>query len=221
MKRILYSLLMFVALFDYALAPRLKAQGSGQEEHLTFKTVPITGTAETMVNALRMQGCTYVDGTTVSSNGQEARIDVLWGSLIGFDRVYMVVYSTATVPNYAFMCQAAFPCAKDWDVIIGIYNFILEKLTRKYGLPLKVNHYCPVEDIPYATLSECRFQSLVQGKCTWSDTWETELGVVKLEIGCQGSFAIDDSSPEEIQYGVILTYLDAVSIGKASELDEL
>lgn len=104
MKRILYSLLMFVALFDYALAPRLKAQGSGQEEHLTFKTVPITGTAETRVNALRMQGCTYVDGTTVSSNGQEARLDVLWGSLIGFDRVYMVVYSTATVPNYAFMC---------------------------------------------------------------------------------------------------------------------
>lgn len=230
MKRIFLSLLVLVAASSYALMARPKGQTNASLEHMTFKGIPIEGKVEDMVQALRIAGCTYSGASRLTvENGEEVRIDILRGSLIGYDAVYMTLMSTMNSPNYVFQCSAAFPTpsrlrnSEKWDYMLDTYNKVCQKLSMKYGTPSEVNHNNPGRGEFLTSESTAKFFALRRGECKWRDVWKTDLGAVYLEIDYQGEFAPDDNSPAEKQYGVVLTYVDVKSKNRAysSVLEEL
>lgn len=226
-------LFVFPLLLTFLLgSSSLRAQDFGAEgsasEHLSFKGIPIMGSAANMVQQLRDKGCTYSGANRVeTTDGQKARLDMLWGSLVGFDNVLLTVWSTLSSPNYIYQCTAAFPVSgssgKKWRQIMDIYSKVVEMLGRKYGTPSQVNHYCPGEGLIFISDEEMKYNTLQKGEANWHDTWVTENGKIVVALEYQGEFSPDSNVPASKQYGVVITWLDAKSSDRAknSELDEL
>ena len=119
MKRLLISIIaVFLASVMYA-----------QNQHLTFKGVPIDGTLNDYVLKMKTAGFTHIETTDGVAS--------LKGDFAGYKdcRIYV---QTLKPKNLVSEIVVSFPTRSQWYEVHSDYHNLKEMLITKYGVPKKV-----------------------------------------------------------------------------------
>lgn len=138
---------------------------SAQEEHLTFKGIPIDGTIKEFVGKLRQKGFEFEEDYSKEAKDfisqllarYNINIDIphqtptekmanltdyaeLIGDFAGYKDCSVVV-NTLSQKNLVYHVSVYFPLYKSWEDIELNYNNIKSMLSTKYGEPEKCENY--------------------------------------------------------------------------------
>lgn len=166
MKRILLSfalMILFVA-----------ASAQTNNEHLTFKGVPINGSLNEYVAKMKSAGFTFM--------GKENGTALLQGDFAGFKGCFIVV-STLNTSDIVNTIGVVFPGGDDWSSLEKNYTSLKDLLTTKYGKPEEC-----VEEFQYYKTPEdnsTKLHCLQMDKCTYFTTFETPKGSIRLSLDHQ------------------------------------
>lgn len=142
-----------------------------QDQHLSFKGVPIDGTLKEFTKAMKKAGCksigTAEDGTVFLSGDFAGCKDciILVSTMNNFDVVNRVV--------------VMLPQKEVWASLVYDYEGFKSLLTKKYGTP--VFNY---EEFAIYTGGDngLEMQALYEGQVMWDTGFRTELGDIELCI---------------------------------------
>lgn len=142
-----------------------------QEEHLTFKNIPIDGPLTQFLGKLKAGGFTQFDRDT----------DGVWllGKFAGKDCKILVQSSATSQTVYAV--YALFVNRNDWGMAKMDYNTLKEALSRKYGQPQSKEEFeSPYKEDGY------EFMHMKDGHVIWLSEYSTPNGLIRLYIKEQG-----------------------------------
>lgn len=162
MKKILFSLLLFIPLFTIA-------QNKGSEEHLTFKDIPINGSIQEFVTELTRIGfkvtlnessLAAMDGTFANKN-----CELIIGATSKSKKVYTILVK--------------FNKSNSWYSLKHDYNEFKQLLQQKYHIKPDVteNFYDP-----YYEGDGYELQALKRDKCIYISTFKLINGEIVLYI---------------------------------------
>ncbi len=100
--------------------------GMAQEQHLSFKGVPIDGTLKQYTNAMIKAGFHF--------EGTEGGLSILSGDFAGF-KDCIVGVSTLSNCDVVSHIAALFPDRETWSLLLNDYEQLKAMLTKKYGDP--------------------------------------------------------------------------------------
>lgn len=140
-----------------------------QEEHLSFKGVPINGTLKQYTAVMVKAG--------FKSEGTQDGISFLSGDFAGFKNC---IVGVATVKNCDVVNRIAvlFPEKETWSALLGDYEHLKDLLTEKYGEPEQnVERF---NDRLYSDNS--KIYAVNNGELEWYAIFSTELGDIELTL---------------------------------------
>lgn len=161
MKRIFTLLTLIVMLYST----------SAQDQHLSFKGVPINGTLKEYTDAMVKAGFHY--------EGTQDGVSVLSGDFAGHKGC---IIGVSTLKNCDVVSHIAviFPNKETWSAVLNDYETLKSMLTEKYGHPSdskeKFTDY--VGDYNNGLV----MSALKNDKYEWYTTFSTELGNIELSI---------------------------------------
>lgn len=173
-----------------------------QEEHLSFKGVPIDGTLKQYTNAMIKAGFQF--------EGTEGGISVLSGDFAGF-KDCLIGVSTLSNCDIVSHIAVLFPERETWSSLLNDYEQLKAMLTKKYGKPEKRSE----RFTGYVGDSDnLKMLALRSGEYEWYTVFSTDLGNIELSL-LEGSV-----------YGsgmVRLSYYDKINSEKVldSAMDDL
>lgn len=141
-----------------------------QNEHLSFKGVPIDGPRKTFISEMREKGFEYV--------GDKEDISVLTGDFAGYKNCSVAV-TTLTNKDLVAEIIVIFPDKTGWAALESDYDNLLEMLTLKYGKPSvdsKEWENCNPED------DMQKLYQLAMDRCKYGALFETEHGTIELML---------------------------------------
>lgn len=142
-----------------------------QEEHLSFKGVPIDGTLKQYTDAMVKKGFKY-EGKT------DDGMAFLSGDFAGF-KGCMVGVSTLTSCDVVNRIGVLFPEKDTWATLVYDYENLKSMLTTKYGEPAMNRE----EFMSYTGDSNSlRMHALNDDELVWFTAWSTELGDIELSL---------------------------------------
>ncbi len=170
-------------------------------EHLRFLGVPIDGTLDDFVEAIRAKGYTVTD--------KGEGMTLLEGDFAGY-KDCMIGVSTLAGKDLVNRVSVLFPDQDTWASLSGDYFYFKELLTEKYGEPAE-----SVEEFNGGT-SSSDFGKLLDvrmNNCKYLSTFLVEGGGIFLYI----------VSAEGLHTFVRLDYYDAINTGEIREraIDDL
>lgn len=172
-----------------------------QEEHLSFKGVPINGTLKQYTAAMVKAG--------FKSEGTQDGLSLLSGDFAGF-KGCIVGVSTLTNCDVVNRIAVLFPEKDTWSALMGDYEHLKDLLTEKYGEPDQVS-----ERFTRNVYSDnARIYAVNEGEIEWYAVFSTDLGDIELTL-VGGSYSA--------KARVRLTYWDAKnsSTVRQNALDDL
>ena len=140
-----------------------------QEEHLSFKGVPINGTLKQYTAAMVKAG--------FKSEGTQDGLSLLSGDFAGFKGC---IVGVSTVKNCDVVNRIAvlFPEKETWSALLGDYEHLKDLLTEKYGEPEQnVERF---NDRMYSDNS--KIYAVNNGELEWYTIFSTELGDIELTL---------------------------------------
>ena len=172
--------------FLFILLSCIFALNAGAQEnlHLDFKGVPIDGNVRSFVEKMKNKG---FGNEIILDNG----ITVLEGTFVGKSATVFVV----STPETNTVWKVAAIIFKDddlsWSSLKSYYKDFVELYEKKYGKPS--SHFEFFTD-PYYEGDGYELQALRRDKCTYQTFFETEVGLVSIEITKKGSicFSYED-----------------------------
>ena len=173
-----------------------------QEEHLSFKGVPINGTLKQYTAEMVKAGFNY--------EGTEDGLALLTGDFAGFKGCIIGVSTLKNCDVVSFIA-VLFPEKDTWSALISDYEYLKSLLTEKYGMPEKnleqFTSYVGNSD-------DLKLMALNNGEIRWYTIFSTELGNIELTL-IGGSY----SSKGRVK----LSYYDKVNSAtvRQSVLDDL
>ena len=173
-----------------------------QEEHLSFKGVPINGTLKQYTDAMVKKG--------FHSEGIKDGFSVLTGDFAGYKNCDIRV-ATLKKCDVVSHIEVLFPETELWPAIIDDYNNLKSLLTEKYGEPELVRE----EFTKYhGNDNALKIYAINGGELEWYTVFSTELGDIELTLA-GGSVGY--------KARVRLSYYDRVNTEtvKQSALDDL
>ena len=141
-----------------------------QNEHLSFKGVPINGTLNHYVQQMRQKGFTLI-----KTGKSEA---ILRGDFAGIKDCEVGVY-TLDAMDLVSNIGVIFPSQITWARLEEDYQSLKRNLTTKYGRPSEI-----VEkfDDKYVDDDNDRMYALKFDKCHYYSIWTTDLGDIELSL---------------------------------------
>ena len=143
-----------------------------QEEHLSFKGVPINGTLKQYTAAMVKAG--------FKSEGTQDGLSLLSGDFAGF-KGCIVGVSTLTNCDVVNRIVVLFPEKDTWSSLMGDYEHLKSLLTTKYGEPDVVQEYFT----GYAGRTDSdaiKMSALHSEELEWYTIFKTELGNIELSV---------------------------------------
>lgn len=143
-----------------------------QEEHLSFKGVPINGTLKQYTAAMVKAG--------FKSEGTQDGLSLLSGDFAGF-KGCIVGVSTLTNCDVVNRIVVLFPEKDTWSSLMGDYEHLKSLLTTKYGEPDVVQEYFT----GYAGRTDSdaiKMSALHSEELEWYTIFKTELGNIELPV---------------------------------------
>lgn len=204
MKKLLLLVACLIMMGGIHAQVNIHAQGSiPAQQHLTFKGVPIDGTLQNYVDAMKQAGFHY-EGTTDDGTA------LLSGDFAGYKNCYIGI---STLSNCDVVSQIAvlFPSNSTWSALLSDYEHLKEMMTKKYGRPKE----CQERFTGYVGDSgDLRLLALSKGEYEWFTKYETDLGTIVLTIG---------EGTEYSTGSAVLVYRDALNAEKVSNsaIDDL
>ena len=159
MKKIkLIALLLFVSIYCF-----------GQDEHLKFRNIDITGNVTEFVDKLK--GLGY----SVALESDEAHI--LNGLFIGKECRICVLITEKTKTVWGV--GVFLPENNAWTALQSEYKTIKEQLVKKYG---QISNNIEIFHSPYFEGDGREMAALENNKCTYVSYWEIRTGTIMLKI---------------------------------------
>ena len=140
-----------------------------QEEHLSFKGVPINGTLKQYTAAMVKAG--------FKSEGTQDGLSLLSGDFAGFKGC---IVGVSTLKNCDVVNRIAvlFPEKETWSALLGDYEHLKDLLTEKYGEPEQnVERF---NDRMYS--DDSKIYAVNNGELEWYSVFSTELGDIELTL---------------------------------------
>lgn len=140
-----------------------------QDQHLSFKGVPINGTLKEYTNAMVKAGFKF--------EGTEDGLSILSGDFAGFKGCYVGV---STLKNCDVVSHIAvlFPEKETWSALLGDYEHLKDLLTTKYGEPEQnIERF---NDRHYSDNS--KIYAVNNGELEWYTIFSTDLGDIELTL---------------------------------------
>lgn len=140
-----------------------------QEEHLSFKGVPINGTLKAYTAAMVKAG--------FKSEGTQDGLSLLSGDFAGFKGC---IVGVSTLKNCDVVNRIAvlFPEKETWSALLGDYEHLKDLLTEKYGEPEQnVERF---NDRMYS--DDSKIYAVNNGELEWYSVFSTELGDIELTL---------------------------------------
>jgi hypothetical protein len=163
-----------------------------ENQHLTFKKVPIDGTLNQFVTKMKAVGFTVV--------GQESKTAILKGEFAGYRgcTVYVQTLDSKDLVNYV---GVRFPVDDTWATLEGDYKNLKSMLTTKYGEPFQ-----SVESFQNPSMADDDNGKMFEVKMhrvDYTTTWETPNGKIGLMIfadneGCAATIGYVDNINRKI-----------------------
>jgi hypothetical protein len=155
MKKILFVLSLVMTTLLYA-----------QDEHLTFKGIPIDGTLESVTQQLEAKGYTRLDA--------DDDLQIMSGDFAGYSNCQLII-STVKNLDLTYLVLVSFEKKTTWHDLYGNYKSLKDLLAKKYGEPstnIEQFHRKITPGYEMYYLDECRYTTL----------YELELGKILLTI---------------------------------------
>ena len=140
-----------------------------QEEHLSFKGVPINGTLKAYTAAMVKAG--------FKSEGTQDGLSLLSGDFAGFKGC---IVGVSTLKNCDVVNRIAvlFPEKETWSALLEDYEHLKDLLTEKYGEPEQnVERF---NDRMYS--DDSKIYAVNNGELEWYSVFSTELGDIELTL---------------------------------------
>ena len=172
-----------------------------QNEHLTFKGIPITGTIESFSYKLVNKG--------FKKKPCGKGMALLQGEFAGYRNCEIVVYRMDK-KNLVYATGVKFPNCEQWSLLESNYLNLKQMLITKYGEPSScVERF--QQDYVYDDSS--KLNALKMDGCEYETIFETEKGRIVLALAHESVF----------KCFVVLGYIDAINGGLArkSAIDDL
>lgn len=193
MRRFFTLLVLTIMLYD----------AGAQNQHLSFKGVPIDGTLKAYTDAMIKAGFHY--------EGTYDGVAALSGDFAGHKGCTIGVYTLKNLDVVSFI-SVLFPDQETWTSLKSEYETLKSMLTEKYGEPeeSKERFTTYVGDYTNGLV----MHALKEEKYEWYTSFSTELGTIKLTI----------SEGEKYSTGrVVLIYMDKANAEKvrSAAMDDL
>lgn len=141
-----------------------------QEEHLSFKGVPINGTLKQYTAAMVKAG--------FKSEGTQDGLSLLSGDFAGFKDC---IVGVSTVKNCDVVNRIAvlFPEKENWAALMGDYEHLKDLLTEKYGEPsANVERFTNY----HGNDNSLKIYAINDGEAEWYTIFSTDLGDIELTL---------------------------------------
>lgn len=161
MKKTAFSLILSLA------AANLMAQ----QEHLSFKGIPIAGSMTEFCQKLKAKGFASIGKSNTTSfsgdfTGRNATVAVLATDDDGANVFSMVVH---------------FDPSREWRTLVKTYDYYKDLYIRKYGEPANSEEENPYLSYPDAS-NGILMGAVCHGRAVWSSVWEVASGDIQLSI---------------------------------------
>lgn len=157
---------LFIVLICVTLFCSVKAQ----DQHLSFKGVPINGTLKEYTNSMVKKGFHF--------EGTEDGLSILSGDFAGFKDCYIGV-STLKSCDVVSHIAVIFPNRDKWSLLISDYETLKTMLTEKYGAPddyeERFTGHVGGDDY-------FKMHALHSGEYEWYTVFRTDLGSIELSL---------------------------------------
>lgn len=141
-----------------------------QNQHLTFKGVPIDGTLKDYTEAMKKAGFRYV--------GSQDGVSILSGDFAGFKQC---IIGVSTLSNCDVVSRIAvlFPNRNTWSSLVGDYEQLKALLSKKYGNPEESSEKFTAY---VGNDNGLKMHALRDDECEWYTIYSTELGDIELSL---------------------------------------
>lgn len=192
MNRIVFFIALMLCCFTSSMA-------QSNDEHLTFKGVPIDGPLNEYVQKMELAGFSHID----TKNGTS----LLKGDFAGCKNCRIVVSTNSNIVN---TIAVIFPEKDDWSSLESNYTQLKEMLIEKYGQPTNCIEEFQGYRSPYDNTD--KFLRLKTDKCRYVTFFETTKGNIILSLG-----------HDEDGCFVMLGYIDRINseLERAQAMDDL
>lgn len=158
-------------LFIVLICVTLFCSVNAQEQHLSFKGVPINGTLKEYTNAMVKAG---FKSEGITKDG----ISLLSGDFAGYKGCIIGV-STLTNCDVVNRIAVLFPEKETWATLVYDYENLKSMLTKKYGAP----DFNREEFTTYTGDNNgLKMHALNDDQVVWITSFSTELGDIELSI---------------------------------------
>lgn len=178
MKRFLFSVTLTLAVLCMY-----------SQEHLAFKGIPIEGSMTSFCQKLQAKG--------LIKRGATNNITLFTGDFTG-KQATIGVGATADGKNVHSVI-VLFDDSRDWQNLVGTYDYYKELYTRKYGTPTANIENASSEFDSNTML----MHKLAEGEVTYASAWDVTGGVIELSIEKSDSYG---------KGMVLIKYRDALNI---------
>lgn len=141
-----------------------------QNQHLTFKGVPIDGTLKDYTEAMKKAGFKY--------EGSQDGVSILSGDFAGFKQCLIGV-STLSNCDVVSRIAVIFPSRNTWSSLVGDYEQLKAMLSKKYGNPEESSEKFTAY---VGNDNGLKMHALRDDECEWYTIYSTELGDIELSL---------------------------------------
>ena len=172
------------------------------QEHLSFKNIPIEGSATAFCQKLKSKG--------FKQTGHDKNVLIFRGDFTGQD-VNVAVDTSGNGQNILSI-EVTFDTSEEWNTLHNTYNHYKDLYTTKYGEPVACNEEVPVDSNSNTNIHT--MQNLLQGLISYSSVWEAPGGSISMSI---------EKSPETYKGMIVIRYRDTQNIEakRKSDLEDI
>ena len=163
-------------IISLAIALTISFSLFAQEEHLTFKNIPITGSLSSFISKMKASDFDLVE--QIENSGA-----IMIGSFAGFsDCTILIGCSPKTKTVWKVVVEL--PDQTSWTSVKSRYSDFKEKFKKKYGAPEKSYEFFTT---PYYEGDGYELQAIKLEKGYYYTFWETDLGLISVSVDASSS----------------------------------
>ena len=160
MKKLLFTLLIAISITFSGFAQN--------QNHLTFKGIPIVGSMSSFCQKLKAKGFTEIDRDNTTT--------VFTGDFTG--RNAMVCVTSSNDGKNVFGVTVIFESSEEWNTLVNTYDYYKALYTRKYGAP----SFSKEKNPAYGDANTYKMHELNMGTVVWGSKWNVEGGTIEISI---------------------------------------
>ena len=173
-----------------------------EEEHLTFKNIPISGSISSFISKMKEAGFTLVEQIDDGA--------IMKGSFVGYSDCSVFVFCSSSSKT-VWKVVAQLPSQSSWSSVKSRYRDFKEKYTTKYGEPFKNFEFFTDS---YYEGDGYELQAMKLEKGYYSTYWKTERGFIVVSIDASSNsngwvrLAYEDKEGVEIKRNELSAIVD-------------